>query len=257
MLCKGKSPLKEQVNYLSENPASWPGRSWWNKLLKQGALPKLERGAAGWGRSLPRGRWSWVFFLLYPNKGGIFFSPGNQRGSQAVQECLILPPLSFCGRWKCSMGLSLMQPLSSACWVMVPSSISLKAPTPEIPLLLQSPTPTPQVCPPCQERDPGSFCVRASSPLSPVRHDIPSSVFMVFIDVLRALYSWLVVWTMIPSSQSSSTLNTWKHRILLFSSGGKSMKTKSRSLHFKCTQAPSLGHRWQSSWITLVWRQNV
>lgn len=197
------------------------------------------------------------FFLPYPNKGCIFCSPGNESGSQAVQERLILPPLSFCGRWKMLHGAF----ISAASFICLLGRGAIQhfpwGSHPKIPLLLQSPTPTPQVCPPCQERDLGSFCVRAPSPLSPARHDIPSSVFMVFIGVLRALDIWLVGWTMILSSQSSSAPNAWKHHILLFFSGGKGMKTKSRSLHFKCTQAPSLGHRWQSSWITLVWRQNV
>lgn len=75
--------------------------------------------------------------MLYPQKGHIFCSPGNEGGSQALQACLVPPPLSFCGRWQSShRAFILEQPLSSAWWVVVASSISLEAPTPKMPLLL-------------------------------------------------------------------------------------------------------------------------
>lgn len=197
--------------------------------------------------------------MLYPPKGHIFCSPGNEGGSQALQACLVLLPLSFCGRWQSShRAFILEQPLSSAWWIVVASSISLEAPTPKMPLLLP---------------EPYTLLLRyvlharKGSPSHSVSgHPHPS---LQRDRTCRALYLWYLLmswelciadWLVEPWSCLPSPQALWTHESIpfwCFSSGGEGMKTKSGSSHLKCTQAPSLGHRWQSSWITLVWWQNV
>lgn len=208
------------------------------------ALLSLGRGTAGWERAGPQGMQGQVFSAV-PQQRTSFYSLGKEGGSHAAQNAearLILPLLSFCGRWKCSHR-ALIRAASFICLRLLvafsTSTVSLLgAPTPIRSLLLHPRQPQCQGClTPSQQEGWAELRVCGS-------YQCPGNATWRFKP-----------WSCPPSPQA---LHTHKSTTFWCFLRWERWENKISELHFKCRQAPSpVVHRWQSSWITLVWWQNV
>lgn len=173
-----------------------------------------------WGGSCPQA--AGVGFLCFtPTKDTYLAAQGRRE----LKECLVLSPLNFCGRRRCShrafiKGGSFICLMAHGGLQHLPWCSCCSHnwhPNPQWDMLGQ-----PHPSPPWTE------------------HAKPC---LGYLSLSREM------WIVLKHSKHMETSHFGGF------SGGKGTKTKIWELTLECSQAFSLGHRWQTSGITLVWRQ--
>lgn len=225
-----RSPLQPEVNELNKTPASWPSRPWHTEHFWS-----LGQDTAEWERAGPQGMQGQVSSAV-PQQRTSFYSLGKEGGSHAAQNAetrLILPLLSFCGRWKCSHRALIRAAPFICLRFLVAFSTSmvllLGAPTPIRSLLLHPRQPQWQGCLTHSQQEGWAElhtcciyqCPGATLPgdlnLDPV-FPVPKHPTHTKAPHFGVFFNW----------------ERWENKI--------------SELHFKCRQAHSpVVHRWQSS----------